>query len=305
NPENRNGNNTRKVVPVETPANTLVVTDGKGYDWSCQADEGPTDFALMAHLSSGSSSSSSSNSEVQNCSNECLESYKTLQKQYDQQHEALNKANIEIIACQLGLESLEARIVVHQKNEAVFEEDIAFLKYDVKTGIGFDSQMNENELHDSHQNKSEVFKSAFNSSMNECEEDNDQVNDRYKAGVGYHVIPPPYTRNYIPPIPDLSFAGLDESVFRTIVKKSTTSVPKIESSTSKSSKDVVEGPKTISPSAPINEEWESDSDDDCVFRPSAVQTKPKFVKINFVKSDENVKLVNKENTPRKETGEWF
>nr|GEV25873.1 reverse transcriptase domain, reverse transcriptase zinc-binding domain protein [Tanacetum cinerariifolium] len=31
-----------------------------------------------------------------------------------------------------GLESLEDRIVVHQKNEAVFEEDITFLKYDVK-----------------------------------------------------------------------------------------------------------------------------------------------------------------------------
>nr|GEV36192.1 zinc finger, CCHC-type [Tanacetum cinerariifolium] len=51
---------------------------------------------------------------------------------YDQQREILNKANLEIIAYQLGLESLEARIVVHQKNEAVFEEDIAFLKYDVK-----------------------------------------------------------------------------------------------------------------------------------------------------------------------------
>ncbi|GKF60179.1 hypothetical protein Tco_0176965, partial [Tanacetum coccineum] len=69
-----------------------------------QAEEGPTDFVLMAHLSSGSSSSSSSNTEVQNCSKECLES------------------------C---LESLEARIVIHQKNEAVYEEDIAFLKYDV------------------------------------------------------------------------------------------------------------------------------------------------------------------------------
>ncbi|GJU04904.1 hypothetical protein Tco_1121334 [Tanacetum coccineum] len=31
-----------------------------------------------------------------------------------------------------GLESSEARIVVHQKNKAVYEEDIAFLKYDVK-----------------------------------------------------------------------------------------------------------------------------------------------------------------------------
>ncbi|GKB69225.1 ribonuclease H-like domain-containing protein [Tanacetum coccineum] len=32
---------------------------------------------------------------------------------------------------QMGLESLEARIVVHEKNEAAYEEDITFLKYDV------------------------------------------------------------------------------------------------------------------------------------------------------------------------------
>nr|GEX48214.1 ribonuclease H-like domain-containing protein [Tanacetum cinerariifolium] len=129
---NRNGDNTRKesrVVPVETPANSLVVQDGiGGYDWNYQAEEGPTDFALMAH----SSSSSSSNTEVQNCSKECLDSYQNLQIQYDKQREIFNKANLEIMAYQLGLESLEARIVVHQKNEAVFEENVAFFKYDVQ-----------------------------------------------------------------------------------------------------------------------------------------------------------------------------
>ncbi|GJR96894.1 ribonuclease H-like domain-containing protein [Tanacetum coccineum] len=76
---NINGDNTRRVVPMETPANAL----------GC------------------SSSSSSSNTEVQNCSKECLESYQSLQKQFDQQREVLNKANVEIIAHQLGLESLE------------------------------------------------------------------------------------------------------------------------------------------------------------------------------------------------------
>ncbi|GJX08544.1 ribonuclease H-like domain-containing protein [Tanacetum coccineum] len=61
---NRNGNSPRRIIPVETPANALVVQDGiGGYDWSYQVEEGPTDFALMAHLYSGSSSSSSSNTE--------------------------------------------------------------------------------------------------------------------------------------------------------------------------------------------------------------------------------------------------
>ncbi|GKB43641.1 hypothetical protein Tco_0888583 [Tanacetum coccineum] len=62
---NRNGDDPRRIVPVETHANALVVQDGiGGYNWSFQAEEGPTDFALMAHLSSGSSSSSSSDSEA-------------------------------------------------------------------------------------------------------------------------------------------------------------------------------------------------------------------------------------------------
>ncbi|GJZ77580.1 ribonuclease H-like domain-containing protein [Tanacetum coccineum] len=51
--------------------------------------------------------------------------------QYDQQREALNKSNLEIIGYQMGLESLEARIVVHEKNEAVYKKIIAFFKINV------------------------------------------------------------------------------------------------------------------------------------------------------------------------------
>ncbi|GKA59719.1 hypothetical protein Tco_0759032, partial [Tanacetum coccineum] len=48
----RNRDNPMRVVPVETPANALVVQDGiGGYDWSFQAEEGPTNFALMAYTS--------------------------------------------------------------------------------------------------------------------------------------------------------------------------------------------------------------------------------------------------------------
>ncbi|GJT95780.1 ribonuclease H-like domain-containing protein [Tanacetum coccineum] len=49
---NRNGDTLKRIVPVETPANALVVQDGiGGYDWSSQAEEGPTNFALMDYLS--------------------------------------------------------------------------------------------------------------------------------------------------------------------------------------------------------------------------------------------------------------
>ncbi|GKB77093.1 ribonuclease H-like domain-containing protein, partial [Tanacetum coccineum] len=172
-----------------------------------QAEEGITNFALMAYTSQGSSSS-------------------------DSEHEALNKSNLEIIGYQMGLESLEARIVVYEKNEAVYEEDIAFLKYDVQTGLGFDEQVNE----------SEVLDNVFDS--HESDGDDNPVNKRFK------------------------------------------------------SKDIVEKPKIVRPCAPIIEEWDIDSDNDSVFRPKSNQTKPKFTKINFVKFDENVKSVNKENTHR-------
>ncbi|GKA91430.1 hypothetical protein Tco_0813300 [Tanacetum coccineum] len=134
--------------------------------------------------------------------------------------DALKNSNLEIIGLQLGLESLEARIVVHQKNEAVCEEDIAFLKYNVKVRDNFitelknklaedlrekdnlklklENQINENELHDCHLNKSKVFESASDNSVNEIEEENNQVNDRFKKVEGYHAVPPPYSRNYMP-----------------------------------------------------------------------------------------------------------
>ncbi|GJT66646.1 ribonuclease H-like domain-containing protein [Tanacetum coccineum] len=198
-----------------------------------------------------------------------------LQKQYDQQREALNKSNLEIIGYQMGLESLEARIVVHEKNETVYEENIKILKYDVqvkdisikdlknhleealkekddlklklekfeessknltklinsqisakdKTGLGYDGQINESELNNIHMNKSEVVHSVFN--CRESDVDDNPINDRFK---------------------------IEESVFKSAVRKTTTSVPETETSISKTSKDIVEKPKTVRPSALIIEE---------------------------------------------------
>ncbi|GJX04106.1 ribonuclease H-like domain-containing protein [Tanacetum coccineum] len=190
---NRNGDALRSIVLVETPANALVNQDGIGL-----------------------SSSSSSDSEVHTCSKDCLKSYETLQKQYDQQRDALKKSNLEIIGYQLGLESLEARIVVHQKNKDVYEEDIAFLKYDVKVRDNSITEL-KNQLAEALKEKddlklkleNEVFESASDSIVNEIEEKNNQVNDRFKKVKGYHAVPTPYTGNYMPSRPNLSFAGLD------------------------------------------------------------------------------------------------
>ncbi|GJS09580.1 ribonuclease H-like domain-containing protein [Tanacetum coccineum] len=156
---NRNRDDPRRNAPVDTSTtNALVVQDGiGGYDWSFQAEEGITNFALMAYTSQGLSSSDS---------------------------EVLSN----------GLESIEARIGFHEKEMKLF-----------------------------------------------------------KTGKGFHAVPPPYTGNYMPPRSDLSFVGLDESIFQSAVRKTTTSVPETETSISKTSKDIVEKPKTVRPSAPIIE----------------------------------------------------
>ncbi|GJS36419.1 hypothetical protein Tco_0534801 [Tanacetum coccineum] len=252
----------------------------------------------MTHLSSGSSSSSSSDSEVSTCSKACLKSYESLKEHFDKQKEQLKKSNLEIIAYQLGLESLEARIVVHEKNEASYEESIAFFKYDVqvrdisiknlknqleealkekddlklklenfkessknltklinsqisvkdKTGLGFDSHVNE----------SEVLDNVIDS--HEC----NQVNDRFKKSEGYHAVPPPFTRNFKHARDDLSFAGLDDSVYKSKVSETITSVSNVVTTVTKTSKESLEKPKTVRFSAPIIEDWESDSEDENV-----------------------------------------
>ncbi|GJT26535.1 hypothetical protein Tco_0906810 [Tanacetum coccineum] len=126
NQENRNRENTRRVMPLETTtSNALMSCDGSGYDWSDQAEEGPTNFALMAY------SSISSNSEVStdsNCSSSCLENVKTLKEQNEQLLKDLRTSKINAITYKTGLESVEARLLVYKKNKSVYEEDIKLLK---------------------------------------------------------------------------------------------------------------------------------------------------------------------------------
>ncbi|GJV59080.1 ribonuclease H-like domain-containing protein [Tanacetum coccineum] len=292
---NRNGDVSRIIVPIETPANALVVQDGIGSSISLSLD-----------------------SEVSTCSKACLKSYESLKEHFDKQKEQLKKSNLEIIGYQLGLESLEARIVVHEKNEASYEESIAFLKYDVqvkdisiknlknqleealkekddlklklenfeessknltklinsqisvkdKTGLGFDSHVNE----------SEVLDNVVDS--HEC----NQVNDRFKKSEGYQAVPLSFIGNFKPARADLSFVGLDDSVYKSKVSETITSVPNVETIVTKTSKESLEKPKTVRFSAPIIEDWESDSEDENVFEPKEVKkiVKSSFEKIEFV-----------------------
>ncbi|GJU88524.1 ribonuclease H-like domain-containing protein [Tanacetum coccineum] len=65
---------------------------------------------------------------------------------------------------------------------------------------------------------------------------NSEIMDKCKTGLGYNVVPPPYTRNFMPPKPDLVYPNLDdfvdvnESASKSVVEKLTveTNEPKTD-----------------------------------------------------------------------------
>nr|GEU89042.1 hypothetical protein [Tanacetum cinerariifolium] len=77
--------------------------------------------------------------------------------------------------------------------------------------------------------------------------------DRFQSSYRYHAVPPPYTRTFMPPKPDLVFNnapnGVETDHFSFTVKLSPT----------KPDQDLSH---TIRPSAPIIEDWVSDSEDE-------------------------------------------
>ncbi|GJZ63766.1 ribonuclease H-like domain-containing protein [Tanacetum coccineum] len=296
NQENRNRENTRRVVPVETTtSNALMSCDGSGYDWSDQAEEGPTNFALMAY------SSTSSNSEVStdsNCSSSCLENVKILKEQNEQLLKDLRTSKLNAIAYKTGLESVEARLLVYKKNESVYEEDIKVLKREIHLReVAITELRRKLELAQKQKDEIQLTVENFeNSSKNLSKLIDCQIVDKCKTGLGYNAIPPPYTGNFMPPKPDLSFSGLEEFVNEPIVSEPTVKKLVVKTSKAKASADK---PKVVRKNfgPPLIEDWISDSEDEVESKPK-IETKivkPSFAKIEFVKSKKQVK------SPRKTT----
>ncbi|GKA82666.1 putative ribonuclease H-like domain-containing protein [Tanacetum coccineum] len=255
-----------------------------------QAEDAPSDFALMAYTSSSSLSTSGSYNKVSHCSK--ASSYQT------------------------GLESVETRLEVYKKNEAIFEEDIKILKLDVvlrdnaltelrkkfekaererdelkltlekfqsssknlskllesqisdksKSGLGFDNQVFSSEVFDTQELNCQEFESL---------EATGQELNRYKIGEGYHAVPHPYTGNFMPPKPDLIF-------------------PKVNA---------VNESKPKSINEPIIEDWVSDDEEENVSKPSVekinlVTSTQQTVKPSVVK-EESVNAKQPEQTSRK------
>ncbi|GJX31024.1 hypothetical protein Tco_0240879 [Tanacetum coccineum] len=174
-------------------SNALVSCDGSGYDWSDQAEEGPTNFALMAY------SSTSSNFKVSTDLN-CL-----------------------------GVCRSKGLLVYNIRS--VYEEMI-------------------------------------------------KIVDKCKIGLGYNVVPSPYTGNFMPLKTDLSFSGLEEFVNEPIISEPIVKKPVVETSEAKNS---ANKPKVVRKnfSPPLIEDWISDSEDEAVSKPKIEKktVKPSFAKI--------------------------
>ncbi|GKE10149.1 ribonuclease H-like domain-containing protein [Tanacetum coccineum] len=210
NQDSKNREPTRRTVPAEaTTLNALVSQcDGFGYDWSDQAKEGPTNFALMAYSSASSTSSTNSNvSNDSNCCSSCLECVKDLKEKNEQLFKDLRTTRISDVSYKTGLESVKARLLLFKKNETVYEEDIKLLKREI-----YLRDLDITEL----KRKLEL-----------TTKEKDEIMDKCKAGLGYNVVPPPYIGNFMPPKPDLVYPSLDdfvdvnESVSESVVEKPT------------------------------------------------------------------------------------
>ncbi|GJR12185.1 hypothetical protein Tco_0794837 [Tanacetum coccineum] len=125
NQENRNRENTKRVVPVETTtSNALVSCDGSGYDLSDQAEEGATNFTLMAYSSTSSNSKVSTNS---NYSSSCLENVKILEEQNEQLLKDLRTSKLNAIAYKTCLESVKMQRLLSLYENGCLWDDIKVL----------------------------------------------------------------------------------------------------------------------------------------------------------------------------------
>ncbi|GKB60086.1 putative ribonuclease H-like domain-containing protein [Tanacetum coccineum] len=230
----------------------LVTLDGEGVDWTSHSEDEQENYALMAYSNSGS----------------------------DTEREQLGDASIEIQAYTQALKKVEAQLKLLAEAEKEKEE----LK--AKVEKWHNSSKNLNILLTSQMSVRDKVGLGYGNQMNK---------DMQK---GMQAVPPPMRGIYIPSGPDVE---IDESQFTYGPKQSKPSESDARSSDfnsceSNSSEEtlksmpepVVNEPKVVSQpkvwsDAPIIEEYESDSDDDCVTTTSKEQETPSFAFVNTVK----------------------
>ncbi|GJT53391.1 putative ribonuclease H-like domain-containing protein [Tanacetum coccineum] len=189
-------------------------------------------------------------------------------------------------------ESVEARLIVYKKNKSVYEEDIKVLKHEIHLReVAITELRRKLELAQKQKDEIKLTVENFENSSKKLSKLIDcQIVDKCKTGLGYNVVPPPYTGNFMTPKLDLSFSGLEEVVNEPIVSEPTVKKPVVETYEAKAKTDKPKvARKNFGP--PLIKDWISDSEDEAVLKPKIEKktVKPSFSKIEFVKSKEQVK----------------
>ncbi|GJZ81964.1 hypothetical protein Tco_0646958 [Tanacetum coccineum] len=212
---------------------------------------------------------------------------------YDEQRVRLDKANLESVAYELGLKLVEAQLVQYQKNEVILEEKIGVLEWQVKdktnlltyhkTLLDLATKEKEEILKEKEDLKAKLEKFE-NSSKNLTKLLDSQISPKVKIGLGYGKEET---------ICDVSESDVSETVFDSSTSdKENRLDDSVYTSTAvtkdapKSNEVFVETPKEVKSSAPLIQDWDTNSDNESIFRPKQV-----FEKVNFVKECEYVRPV--------------
>ncbi|GKE27820.1 hypothetical protein Tco_1443204, partial [Tanacetum coccineum] len=131
-----------------------------------------------------------------------------------------------------GLESVEEKLEDYKANESIYVQDIKLLKFEIKCKDIAIRELRK-KLEKAQQEKDNIqfnVNKFENASKSLDKLIDSQIVDNYKKDLSYNAVPPPYTGNFMPPTPNLSFTGLEELTSKPIVIK-----PVVENSEAKAS----------------------------------------------------------------------
>nr|GEW04055.1 hypothetical protein [Tanacetum cinerariifolium] len=184
-----------------------------------QAEEEPTNYALVTF----SSSSSSSENELRD------NALVSLRQNFEKAEQERDDLKLKLEKFQTSSKNL-SELPASQTN--------------AKTGLGYNSQVFTRAMFDC----DDYLSSRSDESLPPS-----PIYDRYQSGNGYHTVPPPYTGTFMPPKPDLVFNNAPNDV------ETDHHAFNVKLSPTKPDPDLSHIHR---PSAPIIEDWVSDSEDE-------------------------------------------
>ncbi|GJT74482.1 hypothetical protein Tco_1041207 [Tanacetum coccineum] len=291
----------------------LVTVDGEGVDWTNHSED--EDYALMA------CNSSDSDTEFAHQQGQLWyeQKIKFMKIDLDDKTDVLTYHKKLLAEAQKEKEDLKAKVEKwHNSSKNLSKLLNTQMSANDKFGLGYGDHRYDGIL--SYEN--EVLQSVFMNKESEIE--NQPLYDRFVTAEGMHAVPPPMTGNYMPSGPDVE---VDDSKFTYGPKQTqpnesesqSSEFDTCESNISAEPSELVSEPVVnesnvkcqpkVGSDAPIIEEYESDSEDECVVIPTKQKVTPSFANQQVKTPRENVKSqfthIQKPKVDKKDLGHGF